>query len=118
MESYEILKDLAIIVIAAKFMAIVARKLKAPQVVGEILAGLIIGPCVLGIVQQTDFIVQMAEIGVILLMFSAGLETNLKDLTSPFSALTVFALRQLTKISAKPFSPLYTNLKATSVFSL
>lgn len=80
MESYEILKDLAIIVIAAKFMAIVARKLKAPQVVGEILAGLIIGPCVLGIVQQTDFIVQMAEIGVILLMFSAGLETNLKDL--------------------------------------
>ena len=80
MQSYEILKDLAIIVIAAKFMAILARKLKAPQVVGEILAGLIIGPCVLGIVQQTDFIVQMAEIGVILLMFSAGLETNLKDL--------------------------------------
>lgn len=80
MESYEILKDLAIIVIAAKFMAIVARKCKAPQVVGEILAGLIIGPCVLGIVEQTDFIVQMAEIGVILLMFSAGLETNLKDL--------------------------------------
>ena len=80
MESYEILKDLAIIVIAAKFMAILARKLKAPQVVGEILAGLIIGPCVLGIVEQTDFIVQMAEIGVILLMFSAGLETNLKDL--------------------------------------
>ncbi len=80
MESYEILKDLAIIVIAAKFMAILARKCKAPQVVGEILAGLIIGPCVLGIVQQTDFIVQMAEIGVILLMFSAGLETNLKDL--------------------------------------
>ena len=80
MQSYEILKDLAIIVIAAKFMAILARKCKAPQVVGEILAGLIIGPCVLGIVQQTDFIVQMAEIGVILLMFSAGLETNLKDL--------------------------------------
>ena len=49
-------------------MAILARKCKAPQVVGEILAGLIIGPCVLGIVQQTDFIVQMAEIGVILLI--------------------------------------------------
>lgn len=93
MESYEILKDLAIIVIAAKFMGILARKLKAPQVVGEILAGLIIGPCVLGIVQQTDFLVQMAEIGVILLMFSAGLETNLKDLlkTGPIALLIACA---------------------------
>ena len=80
MQSYEILKDLAIIVIAAKFMGILARKCKAPQVVGEIIAGLIIGPCVLGLVQQSDFLVQMAEIGVILLMFSAGLETDLKEL--------------------------------------
>lgn len=80
MEAYSILKDLAIIVIFAKAFGIVARKLKAPQVVGEILAGLIIGPCVLGFVQQTDFLTQMAEIGVILLMFSAGLETDLKEL--------------------------------------
>lgn len=82
MEAYEVLKDLAIIVLFAKFFGIVARKLKAPQVVGEIIAGLIIGPCLLGLVQQTDFISQMAEIGVILLMFSAGLETNLRDLMS------------------------------------
>ncbi len=80
METYNILKDLAIIVIAAKICGLVARKLKAPQVVGEIIAGLLIGPCVLGIVNQTDFIAQMAEIGVILLMFSAGLETDLSDL--------------------------------------
>ncbi|MBQ9886830.1 MAG: cation:proton antiporter [Lachnospiraceae bacterium] len=82
MEAYEVLKDLAIIILFAKFFGIVARKLKAPQVVGEIVAGLIIGPCLLGLVNQTDFIAQMAEIGVILLMFSAGLETNLHDLLS------------------------------------
>lgn len=82
MEAYSILKDLAIIVIAAKIFGLMARKLKAPQVVGEIIAGLIIGPCLLGLVQQTDFISQMAEIGVILLMFSAGLETDLKELLS------------------------------------
>ena len=82
MEAYEVLKDLAVIILFAKFFGIVARKLKAPQVVGEIVAGLIIGPCLLGLVQQTDFIAQMAEIGVILLMFSAGLETNLHDLVS------------------------------------
>lgn len=80
MENYSILKDLALIVIAAKIFGIVAKKLKIPQVAGEIIAGLIIGPCILGFVSQTDFISQMAELGVILLMFSAGLGTNLHDL--------------------------------------
>ena len=80
METYNVFMDLAIIIVFAKFFGIVARKLKAPQVVGEIVAGLIIGPSVLGLVRQTDFLAQMAEIGVVLLMFSAGLETNLKDL--------------------------------------
>ena len=76
MESYKILLDLAIIIVSAKFFGLLARKLKAPQVVGQIVAGLLIGPALLGIVQLTDFLSQMAEIGVILLMFSAGLETN------------------------------------------
>lgn len=80
MEAYSILKDLAIIIIFAKFFGILARKCKAPQVVGEIVAGLLIGPSVLGLVQQTDFLTEMAEIGVVLLMFCAGLETDLKDL--------------------------------------
>ena len=93
MESYLVLKDLAIIIIAAKFFGIIARKLKAPQVVGEIIAGLIIGPSILGLVNQTDFLVQMAEIGVILLMFSAGLETDLKELvkTGPIATLIACA---------------------------
>lgn len=80
METYEILRDLAIILLSAKICGMIARKLKAPQVAGQIIAGLLIGPCFLGIVQQSDFITKMAEIGVILVMFSAGLETDLKDL--------------------------------------
>ena len=93
MESYSILKDLAIIIIAAKLFGILARKCKAPQVVGEIIAGLLIGPSILGFVDQSDFILQMAEIGVILLMFSAGLETDLKELmkTGPIAALIACA---------------------------
>ncbi len=93
MEAYTIFKDLAIIIVFAKFFGLVARKLKAPQVVGEIVAGLVIGPSLLGFVEQTDFLVQMAEIGVILLMFSAGLETNLKDLlkTGPKALLIACA---------------------------
>ena len=80
MEVYSVLRDLCIIIVFGKAFGILARKLRAPQVVGEIIAGLVIGPCVLGIVQQTDFLSVMAEIGVILLMFSAGLETSIQDL--------------------------------------
>lgn len=80
METYEIFKDLAIILISAKLCGLLAGKLKAPQVVGEIIAGLLIGPCMLGLVQQTDLISGLAEIGVVLLMFFAGLQTSLKDL--------------------------------------
>ena len=89
METYAIFKDLAIIIIFAKLFGILARKCKAPQVVGEIIAGLLIGPSLLGLVQQSDFLNMMAEIGVVLLMFSAGLETNLKDLmkTGPVALL-------------------------------
>ena len=80
MQNYTIFRDVAVILVAAKLCSILARKVKAPQVVGEIIAGLLIGPCVLGWVAQSDFISQMAEIGVIILMFSAGIETDMKDL--------------------------------------
>ena len=80
MQTYDIFRSLAIIIIFAKLFGIGARKLKVPQVVGEIVAGLLIGPSILGWVDNTAFISQMAEIGVILLMFSAGLGTDLKEL--------------------------------------
>lgn len=90
MSAYVVFKDVAIILVVAKLFGILARKCKAPQVVGEIIAGLLIGPCVLGWVQQTDFLSTMAEIGVVILMFSAGLETNLRDLVKTgFFALLI-----------------------------
>ena len=76
----EIFKNLAIIIFAAEIMGLLSKKCKAPQVVGQIIAGLLIGPAILNIVQPSDFLNQMAEIGVVLLMFSAGLETDLKEL--------------------------------------
>ncbi len=80
MEPYMIFKDMAIIIVAAKLFGILARKLNIPQVVGEIIAGLLIGPSVFGFVKQSDFLNYMGEIGVIMLMFSAGLGASLKDL--------------------------------------
>lgn len=89
MEDYKIFLDLAVILVTAKYFGIFAKKLNAPQVAGEIVAGLIIGPSVLGVVQNSDFIVQIAEIGVLLLMFSAGLTTDLKKMvkTGPVAFL-------------------------------
>ena len=75
-----VFRNLAIIMLTAKMFGLLARKCRAPQVVGEIVAGLLIGPCVLGLVQPSDTIAVFAEIGVVLLMFSTGLGTNLKEL--------------------------------------
>ena len=74
---YSIFRDLAIIILSAKFLGLVARKFAAPQVVGEILAGLLIGPCILNLVQGSDVLSTFAEIGVVLLMFTTGLGTNI-----------------------------------------
>ncbi len=86
---FEQLRDLAIIIAAAEIFGLIARKIKLPQVVGQILAGLLIGPCLLGWANNTEYVQIFAEVGVILLMFSAGLETNIKTLikTGPIALL-------------------------------
>ena len=91
METTEILRQLAVIVVAAKFFGLVARKIHAPQVAGEIIAGLLIGPSLLGIVMPSDFLSGMAEIGVIMLMFSAGLGTDIKELKETGVKATLIA---------------------------
>jgi Kef-type K+ transport system membrane component KefB len=63
-----------------------------PQVVGALLAGLILGPALLNVVHESDFIDKMAELGVIVLMFSAGLETDLKELKKCGKASFVIAV--------------------------
>ena len=91
MEKLEILRSVAVIIITAKLFGLAARRLKAPQVVGEIIAGLILGPSLLKWVHPSDFLSGMAEIGVVLLMFSAGLETNLTKLKKTGAKATAIA---------------------------
>lgn len=91
MDKLVILKDIAIIIICAKSLALLSRRLKAPQVVGEIIAGLILGPSLLGWIKPNDFLSGIAEIGVILLMFSAGLETDLNQLKKTGAKATLIA---------------------------
>lgn len=76
----EVLTALLIMFAAAKALGYVMERLNQPAVVGEILAGVIIGPSVLGLVQASEFIDILAELAVIVLLFRVGLEVNLKDM--------------------------------------
>ena len=86
---YDFLFELAIILFAAKLGGLLFRKIGIPQVAGEIVAGLLLGPSVFHLFETSDTISIFAEIGVILLMFSTGLETNIKQLikTGPVALL-------------------------------
>lgn len=63
-----------------------------PQVVGALAAGLILGPAMLNVLQETDFITKLSEVGVIVLMFTAGLETDIQELKNTGKASFVIAL--------------------------
>ena len=56
MENYTYLLDLAIILIATKILSMITRKFYMPQVVGALLAGLLLGPACFGIIKDTSFI--------------------------------------------------------------
>src|SRR5690606_37146011 len=65
---------------AAKVMGYLAERLNQPAVVGEILAGVLIGPSVLGWVHPTEFTDILAELAVVVLLFRVGLEVNVREM--------------------------------------
>ena len=71
---------------------ILTKRFALPQVVGALLAGLLLGPAMLGVLQETTLMDQLAELGVIVLMFNAGLETDLGELKRSGKAAFVIAL--------------------------
>src|SRR5262245_11383513 len=66
--------------VAAKLAAEIFERLKQPAVAGEIMAGVIIGPSVLGLVAPSELTEALSEIGAILLLFLVGLETRPADI--------------------------------------
>jgi Kef-type K+ transport system membrane component KefB len=92
MEEYKYLLDLAIILLSTKVLGLLTKKAQMPQVVGALLAGVILGPAMLGILDETSFLHEIAEIGVIVLMFGAGMETDIKELKESGKASLIIAL--------------------------
>ncbi len=92
MDSYHYLLELAIILFFTKVLGIITKRFAMPQVVGALLAGLLMGPAVFGVLHETELLDTLAELGVIVLMFNAGLETDLNELKRSGKAAFVIAL--------------------------
>lgn len=75
-----LLVALVVVWVAAKAGGEAATRIGQPAVLGELLAGVLVGPGVLGLVHETEVLHALAEIGVILLLFEVGLESNLDEL--------------------------------------
>lgn len=86
------LLTLAIILLCTKAMGLLTKKFHLPQVVGALLAGLLLGPAVFNILVPSEFITQLSGIGVIVLMFSAGLETDMESFKKCGLAAFVIAI--------------------------
>ena len=83
--------QIVIILLASKIAGQVSIRLGQPSVLGKILVGIILGPALLGWVQDTEILTIFSQIGVLLLMFLAGLETDLKDLNKNKKAAILVA---------------------------
>ena len=92
MEASTVFLQLATILIAARVAAEIAVRFGAPSVIGELAAGIILGPSLLGWLEANELIRLLAEIGIIMLLFEVGLETDLSRLARTGSRAFVVAI--------------------------
>jgi len=90
--SFYFLFELAVILITVKLMGHLSVRIGQPSVFGKLLVGIILGPSLLNIIHPNPLISELAEIGVILLMFLAGLETDLQEFKKNAFASTTVAI--------------------------
>lgn len=89
---HEFLWQTALILISIKLIGHATRRLGQPSVLGKLLVGIILGPAMLGILHPSQWIKEAAEVGVILLMFLAGLETNVGEFKKSFVGALLVAV--------------------------
>ena len=92
MDTSTTILQVAAILIAARIMGEVATYFRVPSVIGEIVAGIILGPSLLGFIEAEGLIWVLAEIGIILLLFQIGLETDISKLVSSGTKSVVVAI--------------------------
>jgi len=88
----EILLDLLVILVAAKAAAEVAERVGLPAVAGEMVAGLLVGPSVLGLVEPGPVLTVLGELGIVLLLLDVGLQLDLSHLGAVARPATAMAV--------------------------
>ena len=92
MEGSSFFLSLVLILLSARLLGEAAAWLKIPSVMGEMMAGVILGPSLLGWVQPTEVIKLLAEFGLILLLFEVGLDADISKLISNGKKASIVAL--------------------------
>jgi len=92
MQAHTFFLYLLIILLSARLFAELAVRLKSPSVIGELFAGIVIGPSLFGWIEPVEALKLMAEIGVILLLFEVGLSTDIKRLIRSGTKSTIVAV--------------------------
>lgn len=92
METHTFFLNLLIILLAARLLGEIAVRLKAPSVIGELAAGVLLGPSLLGWLEPNEVLKLLAEIAIILLLFEVGLETDVKRLVNSGQKSLVVAI--------------------------
>ncbi|CAI2550063.1 Na(+)/H(+) antiporter [Apilactobacillus kunkeei] len=83
---------LLLMIVFAKFFGMLAAKIHIPDVVGQIIGGIILGPSVLGLIQRQNIVIALASLGAALLMFGAGLTCDIDRLKKYFGPGIMVAL--------------------------
>ncbi|MEE1312429.1 MAG: cation:proton antiporter [Lachnospiraceae bacterium] len=92
MQEYKFLLDIALILTLTKALGLFSKRISLPPVVGALIAGVLLGPIGINVIEPTSTITALAEIGVIVLMFQAGLETDIDELKESGLAAFIIAL--------------------------
>ena len=89
---YKYLLDIGLILLVVKIFTMITQKIKMPKVLGGLIAGIVLGPAMLNIVQNSTILEALAKFGIILIMFLAGMETSIKKFISNSNKYVIIAI--------------------------
>lgn len=89
---YEYLLDIGLILVVVKIFTMITQKVKMPKVLGGLIAGIVLGPAILNVVQNNTILEALSKFGIILIMFLAGMETSIKKFIVNSNKYVIIAL--------------------------
>lgn len=88
---YKYLLDIGLIILVVKIFTMITQKIKIPKVLGGLIAGIVLGPAMLNIVQNSTILEALSKFGIVLIMFLAGMETSIKKFIANSNKYVIIA---------------------------